>query len=101
LAPSLHVLGRTDEIKMVNKFRRIFGGSAPGEMGTVKVTTQPKGAEIAVNTRILDKTAPAEFYLNPGNYVIDMTLPGFKTAHRVISVDKGGKVAIDAVMDRE
>ena len=101
LAPSLHVLGRTDDIKMVSAFREMFGGSAPAEMGTVKVSTQPKGAQIAVNSRILNKTSPAEFYLNPGNYVIDMSLSGFKTAHRVVSVDKGGKVAIDEVMGHE
>jgi hypothetical protein len=101
LAPSLRALGRTDEIKMVGTFSRFFGGSATAQMGTVGVKTQPKGAQIAVNTRILDKTSPAEFYLNPGNYVIDVTLPGFKKVHRVVSVDKGGKVAIDEVMDQE
>jgi hypothetical protein len=101
LAPSLHALGRTDEIKMVNRFSKFFGGSATAQMGTVGVKTQPKGAQIAVNTRILEKTSPAEFYLNPGNYVIDITLSGFKIVHRVVSVDKGGKVAIDEVMDPE
>ena len=101
LAPSLRALGRTDEVKMVGTFSRFFGGSATAQMGTVGVKTQPKGAQIAVNTRILDKTSPAEFYLNPGNYVIDVTLPGFKKVHRVVSVDKGGKVAIDEVMDQE
>jgi hypothetical protein len=101
LAPSLHALGRTDEIKMVGKFSKLFGGSATAGMGTVKVTTQPKGAQIAVNSRTVDKTSPAEFYLNPGTYVIDITLPGFKIVHRVVSITKGGKVAIDEVMDHE
>ena len=101
LAPSLRALGSTDEIKMVGKFRKLFGGSATAGMGTVSVKTQPKGAQIAVNTRTLDKPSPAEFYLNPGNYVIDITASGFKIIHRVVSVDKGGKVAIDEVMDHE
>jgi hypothetical protein len=101
LAPSLRPLGRTDEIKMVGKFGNLFGGSETAGMGTVSVKTQPKGAQIAVNTRTLDKPSPAEFYLNPGNYVIDITASGFKIIHRVVSVDKGGKVAIDEVMDPE
>jgi hypothetical protein len=101
LAPSLHALGRTDEIKMVGKFGKLFGGSATAGMGTVKVITRPKGAQIAVNSRTVDKMSPAEFYLNPGNYVIDITLPGFKIVHRVVSVNKGGMVAIDEVMDHE
>jgi hypothetical protein len=100
LAPSLHALGRTDEIKMVGKFSKLFGSATAG-MGIVKVTTQPKGAQVAVNTRILHKTSPAGFYVNPGNYVIDITLSGFKPVHRLVSVDKGGTVAIDEVMDHE
>ncbi|HXM23955.1 MAG TPA: PEGA domain-containing protein [Terriglobales bacterium] len=101
LAPSLRALGRTDEIKMVGKFRKLFRGSEMAGMGTVSVKTRPKGAQIAVNAWTLDKPSPAEFYLNPGNYVIDITASGFKIIHRVVSVNKGGKVAIDEVMDHE
>jgi hypothetical protein len=101
LAPSLRALGRTDEIKMVGTFRKFFGGGETAGMGTVRVKTQPRGAQITVNTRLLGKTSPAEFYLNPGNYVIGITLSGFKIIHRVVSVNKAGKVAIDEVMDHE
>jgi hypothetical protein len=97
----LRALGRTDDIKMVGTLKKILGDSPKAGMGTLSVKTQPKGAQIAVNTRTLDKPSPAEFYLNPGNYVIDVTSAGFKTIHRVVSIDKGRKVAIDEVMDRE
>jgi hypothetical protein len=100
-APSLHALGRTDEIKMVGKFRTILGGREKPGMGVVSIKTQPKGAQIAVNTRIINKPTPAMFYLNPGDYVVDITLSGFKIIHRVVSVDKGGKIVIDEVMDHE
>ena len=70
-------------------------------MGTVSVKTQPKGAQIAVNNRIVDKMSPVDFYLNPGNYVIDITSSGFKSIHKVITVEKNGKVVIDENMDRE
>ena len=36
-----------------------------------------------------------------GTYVIDITLSGYKTVHRVVNVDKGGKVAMDETLERE
>jgi hypothetical protein len=41
-----------------------------------------------------------QFYLNPGTYVIDLTMSGFKPVHRVITVDQGGKVALEATLER-
>jgi hypothetical protein len=32
---------------------------------------------------------------------VDVTLTGYKSVHKVISVDKGGKAAIDEVLERE
>jgi serine/threonine protein kinase len=101
LAPALKALGNTDEIKTGGKFKKMFGGSDVAGMGTVSIKTQPKGAQISVNNRMLDKLSPVEFYLNPGTYVIDITLSGFKNIHRVINVDKNGKIAIDESLDRE
>jgi PEGA domain len=101
LAPTLRALGNTDEIKFGGKFKKVFGGSDAAGMGTVSVKTQPKGAQIAVNNRIVDRMSPADFYLNPGNYVIDVTLTGFKSVHKVIAVEKSGKVVIDESLDRE
>ncbi|MBZ5704240.1 MAG: PEGA domain-containing protein [Acidobacteriia bacterium] len=99
-APTLRALGSTDEIKTVSRFKKAFGGGDPAGMGTVSIKTQPKGAQIAVNQRILDKGSPMQFYLNPGTYVIDITMSGFKPVHRVINVDKGGKVALDEILER-
>jgi hypothetical protein len=70
-------------------------------MGAVSVKTSPKGAQVAINNRILDKNSPVELFLDPGNYVLDITLSGFKSIHRVITVEKNGKVAIDESLDRE
>jgi eukaryotic-like serine/threonine-protein kinase len=101
LAPTLRALGTTDDIKMGGKFKKMFGGRETAAMGTVSIKTQPKGAQIAVNRRVLDKVSPVEFYLNPGTYVIDVTISGYKILHRVINVEKGGKVAIDESLERE
>jgi serine/threonine-protein kinase len=101
LDPTLRPLGNTDEIKIGGKFKKIFGGSETAGMGTVSVKTQPKGAQIAVNRRVVDKPSPVVFYLNPGNYVIDITMSGFKSVEKVITVEKNGKVAVEENLDRE
>jgi serine/threonine-protein kinase len=100
-APTLRALGATEDIKMGGKFKKIFGGGDMSGMGGVSIKTQPKGAQIAINNRMLDKGSPVEFFLNPGTYVVDITLSGFKNIHRVITVEKGGKVAIDETLVRE
>jgi hypothetical protein len=101
LSPTLRVLGNTDDIKIGGKFKKLFGGGDTSGMGAVSVKTQPKGAQVAINNRILDKFSPVEFYLDPGTYVVDITLSGFKSVHRVINVDKNGKVSIEESLDRE
>jgi serine/threonine protein kinase len=95
-APTLRPLGNVDEIKTVGKFKKLFGGGgAQASMGKVSIKTSPKGAQIAINRRVLEKTSPVEFLLNPGNYIVDITLTGYKPVQRVITVDQGGNVAID------
>ena len=100
-SPTLHALGQTDEIKTVSKFKKVFGGADTASMGTVSIKTNPKGAQIAVNRRIVDKGSPVDFYLNPGNYMIDIVLSGYKDVHRVVNVDKGGKVVIEETLERQ
>ena len=100
-APTLKALGSTDEIKIGGRFKKLFGGGDTAGMGAVNIKTQPKGAQVAVNNRIVDKPSPVDFYLNPGTYVIDITMSGFKPIHRVIDVEKGGKVAIDENLERQ
>ena len=39
--------------------------------------------------------------MGPGNYVIDITMTGFKPLHKVVNVEKDGKVVIDETMERE
>jgi hypothetical protein len=100
-APSLKALGSTDDIKIGGKFKKLFGGGDTAGMGSINVKTQPKGAQVAINNRIMDKFSPLELYLSPGTYVVDVTLSGYKKVHRVIEVQKGGKIAMDEVLQRE
>jgi len=102
-APTLRALGNADEIRTVGKFKKLFGGQneSTAGMGAVSIHTQPKGAQVAINQRMLDKLSPVEIMIGPGNYVVDITMTGFKPVHKVITVEKGGKVAIDEILERD
>jgi len=100
-SPTLRSLGNVDDIKTVGKMGKIFGGKAAQGMATVSVRTQPKGAQVAVNQHMLDKGSPVDVMLDPGNYVVDITLTGYAPIHKVISVDKGGKAVVDEVLERQ
>jgi len=100
-SPTLQPLGNVDNIKTVGKMNKLFGGKEAQGMGTVSVKTQPKGAQVAVNQHMLDKDSPVNFLLDPGNYIVDITLSGYVSIHKVISVDKGDKVVIDEVLQHE
>jgi hypothetical protein len=102
-SPALRALGNVEDIKTVGKFNKLFGhgSDSTAGMGSISIHTQPKGAQIAINQRVLDKISPVDVMLGPGNYVVDVTLTGFKPVHKVVSVDKGSKAAIDEIMERQ
>jgi eukaryotic-like serine/threonine-protein kinase len=96
---TLAQLGQTDDIRSAGgKFKKILNRGESATMGVVSIKTQPKGAQIMVNNRVLDKTSPFDFYLNPGTYVIDVTMSGYRSVHRVINVEEGEKVAIEETL---
>jgi hypothetical protein len=101
LSPALRPLGNVDGIKTVGKMKKLFGGGPAQGMGTVSVKTQPKGAQVAVNQHMIEKGSPVEFVLDPGNYVVDISLSGYAPLHKVITVDKGGRVVVDETLQRQ
>jgi len=100
-SPTLRPLGNVDDIKTVGKMKKLFGGKEAQGMGTASIKTQPKGAQVAINQHMLDKGSPVEVVLDPGNYIVDITLSGYVSVHKVITVDKGGKAVIDEVLQHE
>ena len=101
-APALRSLGNTDNIRTVGKMSKLFGGKGV-QAGQAQLTirTQPKGAQVAINQHIMEKNSPMDVALDPGNYVIDITLTGYAPLHKVITADKGGKVVIDEELQRQ
>jgi serine/threonine protein kinase len=99
---ALRPLGNVDSIKSVGKMKKLFGGNGgqPGQ-ATLSIRTQPKGAQVAINQHILDKGSPLDVMLDPGNYVVDITLSGYAPIHRVITADRSGKVVVEETLQRQ
>ena len=100
-SPTLRTLGNVDDIRTVGKVKKLFGGKETQGMGTVSIKTSPKGAQVAVNQHMLDKDSPVDFMLDPGNYIVDITMTGYAPIHKIITVDKGGKAVVDEVMQHD
>jgi hypothetical protein len=102
-APALKALGDSEAIRTSGRFKKLFGngGESTAGMGSVSIRTKPKGAQVVINQRIMDKMSPMDLMMGPGNYVIDITLTGFKPVHKVVNVEKDGKVVIDETLERE
>ena len=100
-SPTLRPLGNTDNLKTVGKMSKLFGGRGQAGEAIVSIRTQPKGAQIAVNQHLVEKPSPADVLLDPGNYVIDITMSGYAPVHKVITADKGSKVVVDEVLQRQ
>ena len=101
-SPTLQPLGNVDSIKTVGgKMSRLFGGKGQPGQATISIRTQPKGAQVAVNQRMLDKTSPVDVMVDPGNYVVDITLSGYAPVHKVIPATKSGKVVIDEALQSQ
>jgi len=97
-SPALRPLGNVDNIRTVGKMKKLFGGNGGQGQVAVSIHTQPKGAQIAINQRMLEKGSPVEVMLDPGNYVVDISLTGYAPIHKVINAEKGNKVVIDETM---
>jgi serine/threonine protein kinase len=102
-APTLRALGNTEDMRTIGAFNRLLGrgGQSTAGMGSIVVRTQPKGAQVAINQQVLDKTSPLGVAVGPGNYIVDITLTGFKPIHKVVSVDRGNRTAIDEILERQ
>jgi serine/threonine protein kinase len=98
-SPTLILLGNTDQIKTVGKLKKFFGSGDQSMTGTVSVKILPKGAQIAVNSRLVEKTSPVDFYLNPGTYVVDITLSGYKSVRHIVTVNQGAKIELNDILE--
>jgi len=85
-----------------NKLKRLFkGGTSPADMGTLEVTTHPDGAHITLNDAAAPDTTPSKVAVKPGKYDLAIILPGYKTVHRPVEIEKGKTVGVEEVLEKE
>ncbi len=102
-APTLRALGNTEDMRPLGGLNRLFGrgGESTAGMGSIVIRTQPKGAQVAINQQVMEKTSPLGVAVDPGNYIVDITLTGFKAIHKVVNVERGNRTAIDEILERQ
>ena len=84
-----------------SKLRRLFGGGSPEDMGTLDVTTHPDGAHVTLNNAAAVQTTPTKVSVKPGKYDLAIILPGYKTVHRSVEIEKGKTLGVDEVLEKE
>lgn len=73
---------------------------APQEPSTVIVKSTPDGAEITVDGRFMGNT-PSTLQLTPGEHTVTVDRAGFRQWQRIMSVNSGGIVTIDARLEAQ
>jgi serine/threonine-protein kinase len=81
-----------------NPIARFFGGG--GDRVNVEIHTAPRGAEISINGEVYGKTTPTKLSLPPGTYELTLRLPGYKTLHKNLTVEKGPAIQIDEALQK-
>ena len=98
-AANLKPMGDATEVRSTNKLGKLFGGGSK-DIGVVKIKTNPKGAQISINNRMMDRGTPAEFAIPPGNYEIVLSAPGYKPLRKMITLQSGDRLNLDEVLEK-
>jgi len=98
--PTLKPLGNADDIRQVGRFKKLISHGGQENMGRVQVHTFPKGAQIMFNSRMMDHASPAEFLVGAGTYEVTITLTGYKTIRKTITVESNGRMEVNETLER-
>lgn len=99
-SPSMTPEGRTDNIKVVGGFKKLFGKGSSAGMARIEIKSDPKGAQITINGSSLSKTTPVEIQLDPGNYEVLLQKDGYKPTRKVLMLQPDDKVRIDEQLSK-
>jgi serine/threonine-protein kinase len=99
-SPTLRTAGRTDNIKSVGGFSRMFGGGPGHGMALIDIKTEPKGAEILINGKSLGKTTPAVVQVEAGNYDIVLRKDGYQPVSKSLTVGSKEKSKIRETLEK-
>jgi serine/threonine protein kinase len=98
--PVLQAMGNVDRMRVSGGKFKLFGKGAPEGMGRVQIRSNPKSAQIMLNNRVLDHDTPTDVFLEPGSYQLTLSMPGYKSVQKVISVESGGKLVVDETLQK-
>src|SRR5581483_239280 len=84
--PVLQAMGNVDRMRVGGGKFKLFGKNAPDGMGRVQIRSNPKSAQITLNNRVLDRDTPTEVFLEPGSYQLTLSLPGYKSIQKIVTV---------------
>lgn len=97
-APTMRPAGRTDTIKVVGGFKKLFGGGSSEGMSRMELKTEPKGADVEINGTVLPKSTPFEIQLEPGNYEVTLRKEGYKPIHKSVTAQANQKLKIEETL---
>jgi hypothetical protein len=98
-APVLREAGRTDNIKAVGGFSKVFGGVAHGKT-RIELKTRPKGAQIFINGNLNEKSTPVTLEFGPGNYDIRFQKEGYQPVLKSVKVNGEEKLKIEEALPK-
>jgi serine/threonine-protein kinase len=98
-APVLREAGRTDNIKPVGGFSKIFGGGAAHGMARIELKTKPEGAQIFINGALNAKTTPVTLQIGPGSYEIRFQKEGYQSVLKSVTVNGEEKLKIEEALN--
>jgi uncharacterized membrane protein len=92
---SLLLAGSTPDIRVAQTsgVRKLFGNKVSGVR--LAVRTNPPGANVSINGQFVPKTTPVDFGLNPGSYVMEVSLQGYQGIRKTITVEAGKPLNFD------
>jgi len=75
-------------------------GTRSVELATVVVKSDPDGADISVDGKFVGN-APSTMQLQPGDHVVLMEKPGFRSWQRSITLTSGGIVTLNGALEKK
>jgi hypothetical protein len=81
-----------------NPIARFFG--VGGDRVNVEIHSAPRGAEISINGEVYTKSTPTKLSLPPGTYDLVLRLPGYRTLHKTLNVEKGPTIQIEETLQK-
>jgi hypothetical protein len=98
-SPSLRAAGRTDTIRTVGGLSKMFGGGGLAhDMAQIEVKTEPRGARVTINGKLLDKTTPVVIQVEAGNYDLVLEKNGYQSLVKSVSAGAQGKFKINETL---